>query len=428
LLLLLFTIWGLIGLRKVPVLLQIISEPEIGAYGPIVLQVSEAVQDYSRFHIVMQPPIEHTLQYREGTISIWFNSAASPGSDHQVSVFDTAGNAAEEVLDWAFSIREPQAVFLAHKNTGGEIVVMDTLGKEQRTLTVTNSTVRDYAVSPDGEYIVFSVPNAENGADIWRVSRDGFDQERIVSCGMDICSTPVFKPFSTQLFFHRLPRDPVDRKYAQIWIVENYTESSLFYESSTLSPAEMRWSADGRYFAFLDENTKQIVIVSADMTTLMVVPCEVSEMGSWSPDSIKMVLNCSVYDVADPYKTIDEFNLETGKLSRSPIYSILERKDYSKPVWSPDGQWFVFGERCIHDRPTKQLWLISDDLKVSRKITDDVRFNHANYRWDMTGSMLLIQKYEIGASSSVPEIIVWDVGKQETVTTVADAYSPSWLP
>ena len=410
-----------------------LNQGDIGAWGPVQLHLPKDYVEESLLIVPVITPATSLMENRIGNVLYyWFSEPATPGSSYTLNleVFEDISRTGEKpvTFEWQFTVRTMAVVYLQYTGTGAELWRTDLDGETVQRLTQTNNGIIDYDVSPDGNEILFSVKNSQNGADLWRVKRDGSGMQQVITCGKDFCSQPDYAPLTEAVVYTRTLSDGSTGSSAgmkQVWMLDLHNGENSYLE---VQGSEPDWSPDGSYIAYLGETSGQINILPLDAGEPIELPCQSSDLGSWSADGSTYIYTCLDLETANPFKTIHEFDLSTKSVRPSKIYDILGVKDYSTPVMSPDGQWIVFGERCIQDRPTKQLWLVSADLESAYQLTEDVRFNHAGYQWAPLSKMLVLQRFEMGSSTARPEVLLWQMETGEFSILAADAYDPQWLP
>ena len=104
------------------------------------------------------------------------------------------------------------------------------------------------------------------------------------------------------------------------------------------------------------------------------------------------------------------------------------RKILGMPAWNPIKDWLAVGVDCPSCGPTKQLWLMALNGERVKEITQDGRYAHASYSWDLSGRYLLFQRLKTGSSDAEPEILIWDSETDQTRLIAKNAALPRWLP
>ncbi|HEU5366885.1 MAG TPA: S9 family peptidase, partial [Ktedonobacterales bacterium] len=207
----------------------------------------------------------------------------------------------------------------------------------------------------------------------------------------------------------------LNAKRSAIWLLERSVGEARQFSGGTKQDSSPRWSADGRWLAFLSDREgekSQVWVMPADggeARKLTNMKNGVSEF-CWSPDGAWIALTSEVKpdgkitndaapkdakakereerDEAERLRVVTrlqfrwdgrgllegrshlfKIGVESGELTR------LTEGDYqhSEPAWSPDGRWIVFCSDRAEDRDanlTQDLWLIDPETREERRLTD----------------------------------------------------------
>ncbi len=208
----------------------------------------------------------------------------------------------------------------------------------------------------------------------------------------------------------------VNEQRSAIWVLDVRTGVARQFTSGTKHDKTPRWSADGRFLAFLSDRegeATQVWVMPADggeARRLTRMKHGVNEF-CWSPDGMWIAFTSEVRpdgkileedaspkdakakereerEEAERLRIITrlqfrwdgvgllegrghlfKLNVESGELIR------LTEGDYhhSEPAWSPDGRFIVVCSDRAEDRDanlTQDLWLIDSETKQVRRLTD----------------------------------------------------------
>jgi len=330
--------------------------------------------------------------------------------------------------DWMFTGREPGIAYLKPANDEPELWIRFPEQGREFQVTDTDGGVFDFDVPSDGNQIVFSAENAIGGRDLWLVDRQGEEQRIIVECGNALCVQPDWSMDMSQIAFTRRISTPQgEEKYTdQIWLyhLEEGLAEPLLSDREGSNPS---WSPNDRYLSFVNTNAEQLIILDYQEKTEMTFASNDYEAGSWSPDGKKLLTRVSFVEVPYPYVIVYEIDFENQLMS--PILSSdQDLKEFSLPVWSPDGEWIVAGVSCPDCSPTTQLWMMRINGEQAIEITDDPRYAHGSYFWDPCGEKLVFQRFQTGSSQAVPEIWIWERGSNRYTLVAENAGLPAWVP
>jgi serine/threonine protein kinase/Tol biopolymer transport system component/tetratricopeptide (TPR) repeat protein len=237
----------------------------------------------------------------------------------------TSGSAVEK--NPKLSPDKSQVLFVSNREGNSEIYVMNFDGTNQRRIT-NNKTEEILANwSPDGRRIVFE-SSSQIGveSDIWIMDADGSNQQNLTNFpGLDM--RPIFSPDGSKIAFGS-NRSLNDRREANIWVM----------------------NADG-------SNPKQLT----DNTAFESDP-------NWSPDGKKIA-----YTKAMTGSVFDIWMMNADGSEQTNV-SNTDKADEALPVFSPDGQRFVYSTNFESLSPRYDLWV----MDVSGENRQRVTINPAN--------------------------------------------------
>ncbi len=413
---------------------------EVGAYGRIGIQFAQAMQtDTVEQRFSIDPSVTGSFQWDGQQLSFRPSQPFKPGVTYTARLAAGALSHDERAITrewaWQFRVRPPAIVYLSSVVGPREVWRIAASGGQPAQLTQTEGQVYDFAVSPDGERIVYTVVNEARGSDLWIMSRDGSDPQKLVECGADVCTTPAWSPISSRVAFSREPAGPSHEDESpgggpRVWTVDVTTgQATALYQSADVQGHSPTWSPDGSKLAFFDGSVSSLRLLDINTSQEMLVKTLMGTVGSWSPDGRQMLFNDLNFDeaVEKPYASINlaDFTTQTIKpvLGRE-----LNWADYSVPAWSPDGAWIAISLRTPESGPTKQIWLMRPDGSEGRAITADPNYTFGGYRWNAWGDALVFQRFEMNKPFATPEIVVWSMTTGEMQVLVVDAATPEWLP
>ncbi|HEU5367668.1 MAG TPA: S9 family peptidase, partial [Ktedonobacterales bacterium] len=207
----------------------------------------------------------------------------------------------------------------------------------------------------------------------------------------------------------------LNEKRSAIWLLDRSTGEARQFSSGAKQDSSPRWSADGRWLAFLSDREgekSQVWVMDTDggeARKLTNMKNGVSDL-CWSPDGAWIAFTSEIKpdgkitnddapkdaktrereerDEAERLRVVTRLQFRwdgRGLLEgRSHLFKIgvesgelvrLTEGDYhhSEPAWSPDGKWIVFCSDRAEDRDanlTQDLWLIDPETREERRLTD----------------------------------------------------------
>jgi TolB protein len=341
------------------------------------------------------------------------------------------GRASQQDTTWQFSAREPWIVYMASISGPREVWRVSLAGGAPEPLTRTDGRVYDFAVAPNGEQIVYSVVNDQNGADLWLIGREGGEGRLLTACGADLCTVPAWSPTGGRIAYSREPAGlapGAPNGPPRVWTVDPVSgQTGALYQDTQVLGYGPVWSPDGRRLAFFDGSQSGIRLLDVETGNEMVIGTLMGTVGAWSPDGGQMLFNDMNLETGLPFVTLSLADFETQTI-RPVLGQEANWADYSVPAWSPDGEWVALALRVPDSGAAKQIWLMRPDGSDGRPITADAAYTFGGYRWDPWGTALVFQRFELNKPFAVPELVVWDRATDALRVLVADAATPDWLP
>ena len=143
----------------------------------IGLEFADAMQtDSVEARFAIEPLVEGRFEWNGRQVwfipSRGFQSGQNYTARLQPGAQNRDGRETKQEWRWTFSVREPYIAYLS-ATTGGarEVWRVPASGGASEQLTQTEGRVYDFAVSADGEQIVYSVVNDSRGVDLWWMDR-----------------------------------------------------------------------------------------------------------------------------------------------------------------------------------------------------------------------------------------------------------------
>lgn len=327
-------------------------------------------------------------------------------------------------------------------------------GGEAVQLTDTGGTVFDYAVSRDGQWIVYAAGNNQGGLDLWLLETISGKSKMLLECGAERCLEADWSADGELLAFTRQ-----GRRQSEVWTISRSSaQTQPLIAAGNLGASSPSWSPDGRWIAMVETQTGQIRIVDLQDGENIRLPSTLGLMGSWSPNGRQMIyldmnaaelfagvdlylvdvetrqiepLLISFGDDAEMIVDEDEEEHEEGEEHHDDERQTFSRgkMDAAVPVWHPTEALLLIAQRPLYGSYSKQLWLVSltgDEPAIA--LTNDQNFAHAAYRWSPDGQMVVFQRFPLDAAGAAPEVWVWNREDGSLHLMAEDAALPSWLP
>jgi Tol biopolymer transport system component len=323
-----------------------------------------------------------------------------------------------------------QIVYLAPADTSARNLVLDDLSGGVRQLTDTADGIEDFAVSPDGQHIAYSLNNADSTADIWLIDLASGDTRPLTNCVRAICTAPSWNPDGTQLLYQRREFNTPDRD-SWVWVVDvNTVQSHLLFDDPQIRGADPVWSPDGRRVAVFDPGAQAVRVHDLDIGTDTIIDSTAGVSGAFSPDGSKLIFPVLVsgaigQEIYTHLEMVD-FVGQTGGLVTGDRDAPI---DDAFAAWSPDGTRLALARRYLDSRYTagRQIYLLDLASGDVTPLVVDSAFNHAGLRWDSAGRRLVFQRFAQAEPDALPEVWVYDLDTGALTHVADDAFLPAWV-
>ena len=412
---------------------------QISPYETLTLAFSQAVRPADvENQLQLQPAIpgkldwqnDHTLRFTPakpyfGTIIVHLG----PGN------FGVNGDSMRADASWTLTVRQPSIVYLNAAEPKDELMVILADGGSTRQLTFTGGKVVDFDVAPSGNTVAYSIPNDQQGSDLWLVDRNGQNPRRLLACDADNCFALTWSPDGRQIAYSRqLPNSTEEDPRVSPWVIDVETgkDQPVFHDPKTIGSGAL-WSPDGNWLASFDEKIARIRVINLKSHQEVLLPSNSDQLGSWSPDG-NSLLHPDYTTGVDPassnliiltnFLTLVDF--KSGKAT-TLLKKASDENDYlyGNPVWSPNGDQIVLSMGSLRHR-TPQLWVVRADKPDEAVMTAAQGYSYDYYQWNTWGTGLVIQQAN-RKRGYLPEIAVWYPAHGYKVVG-ENGISPRWLP
>jgi Tol biopolymer transport system component len=334
---------------------------------------------------------------------------------------------------WKARVRSPQIIAVPLLEDPLELYVFNTIEDSAGVpLTKTGGRILDYEASPDGEMIIYSVVNDQNGTDLWMMQRDGGGQHKILDCQADRCSTASWSPLDNELAYTRegAGLKPNGAKGApRVWIFDlaSGETAPLFADSQKIGYGP-KWSPDGQWLSIWDGTSGGISVVNRKTGKTILVSSSNGDTGCWSIDSQFLYYSDMVLSDAGFRNVILQTDVQQN-IASTIFGGNVEGEGLSigSPICNPKDNWIAVSVQPDIKLPGKRLLIKNLETKEEITVSEDLSLIPSSYSWSPDGSQLVFQVYKADGSNEMG-IWAWN-RKQQKVEKIADNFhSPKWLP
>lgn len=385
--------------------------------------------------VTVEPPVPFELGWAENELRLLLRAPLQAGLPYTVTVgpgvLDASGIELEGSLSWSFRTRQPRVAFIRQASTGrGELWIASLEGEAPRRLSAEGQIVLDVDAAPNGKMLAYTVEEGSSTVALWRAEPlrgsltrllmenevlysaprfspgsellalerraivnvgdqgavlgppslvlrrpgDGSPAGEIYGQGPQIGHTPRWSPTGTHLAFYAADEEAVG--------IFNFTDEILFFPGESASLGNQAWSPDGRALTYTivsvsEQGARQLLVVrDLQLGTEHLLGEAVGDQAdpAWSPDGALIA-----YAYRPPPGMLEAAaGIWVMRPDGSGKLLLVSEPDviYTQPLWSPDGQWLLFGRFDPNSTQGSQsLWVVRRDGSNPQRVTE-VGFQH----------------------------------------------------
>lgn len=297
--------------------------------------------------------------------------------------------------------------------------------------------IADFAVSPDGTCLVYSVWRADGGADLREMNPDGTDAADLHLCPNAACLAPVFSPDGERVAYEQQALvnergGEVTLAEPHVYVLTRATQQTVPIGDPDSETRYPRWSPDGR-LSYFDPARQALVVHDLASGAETYIPNRSGESGTWSPDSQYLVFPEVILpdETGEPQRYYTPLLRVTVATNAILNLSGTDMVEDASPAYSPDGRWLAFGRKSSAANqwtPGRQLWLMAADGSAAQAVTADPLYNHSAFAWSPNGDQLVYMRFNVTEPQKPAEIWIMPADGIAPHMLVTGGYLPKWLP
>ena len=332
-------------------------------------------------------------------------------------------------LSWRFATGPRRVLYLAPDAQGVWQLHALAVGHDAPVqLTQQPLGVRDYAIAPAGDAIVYAAEHEQGAHDLWLMPRDGSEPRVLLACPEDSCMEAAWHPDGQSLIYERH-----DGRGVTLWIVGlDGTTEPLLWQGGPLAATVPRISADGRWLAALCAETEQMLFIELETGEGDLIGGQSGLPAAWHRERNALLMSHvqwqhEAFGVGLVLADLDEGRLDllTGGCEEGD----LTMEDVL-PSWSPDGEWIAFGRRAdaLGVSSARQIWLMGPREDTLAPLRADPLIHYGAPHWSPDGTLLLYSRHHLVHLGAPEPLGVLELATgREQLLPVAGAW-PAWLP
>jgi ABC-type nickel/cobalt efflux system permease component RcnA/Tol biopolymer transport system component len=326
-----------------------------------------------------------------------------------------------------FEVQQARVLYINIDSANyNQLFVYDRSNDTSVPLTQEPSGIWDYALSPDGTTIAYTMPQTD-GSELWAMSTDGTHRRQLLTCPQADCTRAVWSPDGRILMYER--RDaPLDAPVGvpSIWQLDlSSGDTEPIFQDSQLLSYDPQWSFDGQWLSFMSANSLQVQIRNLSDGRSRSVAEQSGRSIVWSPvGGAFLMIDLVTQADGQPYTHLLRYDVDNDQ---TVDLTGMDGMGDTWSSWSPDGKW-VAVVRTDTASNGDQVWVMRADGSEARQLTTAPDVVHEQPVWSPDGHYLIFQEYLLSQSTAVGPLWLLNVETQELQELIPAGSWPIWLP
>ncbi|MSP12286.1 MAG: hypothetical protein EXR62_04925 [Chloroflexi bacterium] len=414
------------------------AEPGSLASTKAVLRITfdqDMVTDGPAPAVSLSPPVTGTLRWEGRSLLLFPSHPLSADTVYTVTLQPGLQSQRDRILlrpyTWHFRTGRPRILFMSRDAQERDQLFLTLLGgSSPLQLTKEPYGIWDYALSPDGAQIIYTISYPDSRNDLWIMNVDGAARHELLACPDGACSGAAWFPAGGRIVFEKralaTPGGPpgLPRLW---WLDLSGGATAPVFQDSQILGFGAAFSADGQWLSYVSPTNQGVYAFNLNDGRIRAVPSEMGAPGVWNAAGTALIVPAIQARGEGFAAHLLQVNPEPNQWVNLSGDNDVED---SAPAWSPDGAQIAFARKLVGSQNTfgDQIWLMQADGSGAHPISDDPGYHHGLISWSPDGRYLLFQRFALGQAAIQPEIALIDVQAQTLRQVEAAGSWPTWLP
>lgn len=349
----------------------------------------------------------------------------------------------EEAFSFSFTVQSPDIIFLGPASVSRvNFFRLNLATQEAQQLTDVDGSILDYALSPDGAWIAYSLRRNSTLSDIWAYNLANGQSTQLSNCAEveATCDNPSWHPLSTRLAYSRreLSESGGRTNTDHVWIVDiNTRQNTLLFDDTELEGCCPKWSPSGERIAIARTYPQGILVYDFPTQKNLFINTQQGLVGAtFSPSGDRLIYPTLELNAinANFYQSLEMVNFGVFGTD-DPTISLISNNDegaieYIQAAFHPDGQKIAYVRRYADWRYTSEsdVYILDFATQTATLLITEAGFGHGYISWSADGNLLLMQRYNNDPANEGLSIWVYTNSTGEFQQVYNDGFLPRFLP